>query len=213
VPILKTTATPTGVAVGWHRPGRVEIDLAQPHALVHVLSWPSEQQVLDGAAPAWSWPVELPLAGIDGANLVASIEAGLVALEGSPMEGGQISAPVGDLAAAKVRRMAQILAQRDLALAGGFTWDGSAFDSQPADRMNVIGASVAALGALSAQTPLSIDWTLADNSVRTLSAADVWGLGQALLAHVATQHATARPLRAAIEAAQTVEEVLAVAWP
>lgn len=37
--------------------------------------------------------------------------------------------------------------------------------------------------------------------------------GQALGVHVGAQHATARTLRAAIEAATTVAEVEAVEWP
>jgi hypothetical protein len=60
--------------------------------------------------------------------------------------------------------------------------------------------------------PFSIDWTLADNTVRTLSGADMIAVGQALGQHVAACHIKARALREQINAATTVAEVEAVVW-
>lgn len=104
----------------------------------------------------------------------------------------------------------QIKAARDAAEFGGFTWDGSAFDSDLTSQSRIQGA--AQLAAL-APTTFSIDWTLADNSVRTLNAAQMTAVGEALGAHVATQHAIGRTLRTAIEAATTPGELDAIAWP
>lgn len=67
--------------------------------------------------------------------------------------------------------------------------------------------------ALAALIPdFSIDWTLANNTARNLSAADLANVGAALGMHVAAQHAKARTLRSQIEAATTVAEVDAVTW-
>ena len=47
----------------------------------------------------------------------------------------------------------------------------------------------------------SIDWTLADNTVRTLNAADMIAVGVALGQHVNACHERARVLRGEIESA------------
>jgi hypothetical protein len=67
--------------------------------------------------------------------------------------------------------------------------------------------------ALAAMMPdFTIDWTLANNSVRNLNGEDLANVGAALGMHVAAQQAKARLLRSQIEAATTVAEVDAVTW-
>lgn len=109
----------------------------------------------------------------------------------------------------KAQRWREIRGARDAAEFGGFTWDGSTFDSDAMSQSRIMGA--AQLAQL--DPAFTIDWTLADNSVRNLSAADMVAVGVALGQHVATQHATARTLRAQIQAATTAAEVEAVSWP
>ena len=112
---------------------------------------------------------------------------------------------LSDLQAAK---WAQIKRDRDEAEFGGFTWDGSPFDSDAISQSRIQGAV-----QLAAMAPgFTIDWTLANNSARNLSAADLANVGAALGMHVAAQHAKARTLRSQIEAAATKEEVEAVVW-
>lgn len=91
---------------------------------------------------------------------------------------------------------------------GGFVWDGSPFDSDAASQQKIIGASQWA----SINPNIEIDWTLADNTVRTLTAAQMQQVGQALGAHVDGVYAKARTLRQQIEAATTPAEVEAVQW-
>lgn len=114
------------------------------------------------------------------------------------------------LADLKAEKWAVIKAARDAAEFGGFTWDGSTFDSDLISQSRIQGATQ--LAGLAPMT-FSLDWTLADNSVRTLNALQMIAVGEALGGHVATQHAIGRGLRAAIEAATTPAEVDAVAWP
>ena len=115
-----------------------------------------------------------------------------------------------DLQAAKWK---EIKAERAAREFGGYTWDGSAFDSDEQSQSRIMGAVQMAVLAAAAQQTFEIVWTLADNSVRTLSGADMVAVGLALGTHVGTQHETARTLRAAIEAATTAEELDAIAWP
>ena len=59
----------------------------------------------------------------------------------------------------------------------------------------------------------SDDPWIADNSVRTLSAAQMVAVGVAAGQHVAAQRATARALREQIQAATTPQELEAIVWP
>ena len=116
---------------------------------------------------------------------------------------------LGDIKAAQ---WTAIKAQRDAVEFGGYTWDGSGFDSDSQSQSRIMGAAQLATLAAMAEQPFSIDWTLTDNTVRTLAGADMIAAGQALGVHVGAAHATARALRAAIESATTQAEVEAVQW-
>ena len=108
----------------------------------------------------------------------------------------------------QVAKWEQIKRARVNAEFGGFTWDGSPFDSDAISQSRIQGAL-----QLAALIPdFSIDWTLADNTVRALSGSELAAVGVALGLHVGTQHAKARTLRAQIEAATTADEVDAVVW-
>lgn len=101
---------------------------------------------------------------------------------------------------------------RDAAEHAGFTWDGSVFDSDQISQSRIQGAAQLASIAQMAGQPFTIDWTLADNTVRTLSAADMISVGQALALHINATHERGRQLRAQIEVAQTGPELDAIQW-
>lgn len=111
----------------------------------------------------------------------------------------------------KAERWAAVKAARRAAELGGFTWDGSRFDSDAASQSSIQLAVQSAI--TSPAEGFSIDWTLSDNTRRALSAADMVAVGRALAAHVAAQHATARALREQIDSASSIEEVAAASWP
>jgi len=90
----------------------------------------------------------------------------------------------------------------------GFTWDGSAFDSDAISQNRITGA--VSLAMMSPE--FTIGWTLFDNTVRTLNQTDMLQVGAALGTHVATQFAKGVILREQINAATTPEEVAAVVW-
>ena len=108
----------------------------------------------------------------------------------------------------QVAKWEQIKRARVNAEFGGFTWDGSPFDSDAISQSRIQGAV-----QLAAVAPgFTIDWTLANNSVRNLNGEDLANVSAALGMHIAAQHANARLLRSQIEAATTVAEVDAVTW-
>ena len=112
------------------------------------------------------------------------------------------------LADLKAQQWALIKQARTQAEYAGFTWDGTTFDSDAISQQRISGAVT-----LAQMSPdFVIDWTLADNSVRTLIRAEMVAVGIALGMHVQAQFARAQGLRLQIEAASTPEQVAAVVW-
>lgn len=112
------------------------------------------------------------------------------------------------LADLKAQQWTQIKQSRSAAEYAGFTWDGSTFDSDAISQQRITGAVTMA----QLNPAFEIDWTLADNTIRTLSAPDMISVGLALGVHVATVFAKGQALRAQIEAAATREEVESIVW-
>lgn len=113
---------------------------------------------------------------------------------------------VGEAEALKKAKNAQwekVKQARAAAEYGGFTWDGSTFDSDPISQARINGAVTLA----QMNSAFSIGWTLADNTVRTLTAADMIAVGVALGQHVNACHERARVLRGEIESALAAETV------
>lgn len=112
----------------------------------------------------------------------------------------------------KAAKWAQIKRAREAQEFDKFTWDGSDFDSDLTSQSRIQGAAQLATLAMLNSQPFSIDWTLYDNTVRTLDAADMIGVGQALGVHISTLHGLSRAKRDLIEAAATVEDLEAITW-
>jgi Domain of unknown function (DUF4376) len=110
-----------------------------------------------------------------------------------------------DLKAAQWEIIKQARTQAEYA---GFTWDGSIFDSDAVSQNRITGAVT--LAQLS--VAFTIDWTLANNTVRTLGQMDMFQVGAALGSHVQVQFTRAQELRALIEVATTKAEVEAIVW-
>ncbi|HCP76812.1 MAG: hypothetical protein CML16_04095 [Pusillimonas sp.] len=102
----------------------------------------------------------------------------------------------------------EIKKDRQQAEFGGFTWDGSAFDSDALSQSRIQGAVQLA----QLDPNFSIDWTLADNTTRTLDAADMVAVGVALGVHVNAVHAHGRLRRQQINDAKTIQEVEQIEW-
>jgi hypothetical protein len=108
----------------------------------------------------------------------------------------------------RAEKWAQIKKARNQAEFGTFTWDGSTFDSDAVSQSRIQGAVLLAsqLGEAFSQ-----EWTLADNTQRTLNAAQMLQVGMALATHINQVHAHGRQLRAQINAADA-EALAALHW-
>lgn len=112
---------------------------------------------------------------------------------------------LGDFKAAQWGLIKQ---SRSFAEYAGFTWDGAIFDSDAVSQNRITGAVTLA----QMSTAFSIDWILANNTVRVLNQVDMLQVGAALGNHVADQFSKGVTYRTAIDAASTVAEVQAVVW-
>ena len=87
------------------------------------------------------------------------------------------------------------------------------FDSGARDRTNITDAVLMAQTLAALGQPVSINFTLANNTTVTLNAAQMVEVGLALGAKVQAAYAIARALRTAIAAAPTIAVVQAISWP
>lgn len=101
----------------------------------------------------------------------------------------------------KNQKWQEIKKQRDALEFAGFEFESGLYDSDQVSQGRIMGAALAGVDQI---------WTLKDNSTRLLTAAQLQQLYAAMAQHVAQCHERGRIARAAIEAAQTKEEVEAV---
>lgn len=101
----------------------------------------------------------------------------------------------------KSQKWQELKKQRTQIEFGGFIFEGGLYDSDEISQGRIMGAALAGMDQV---------WTLKDNSTRLLTAAQLVELYAAMAQHVAQCHERGRIARAAIEAAQTKEEVEAV---
>jgi len=92
------------------------------------------------------------------------------------------------------------------------TVGNNTFDADADSQSKIAGAVQLAQLSLMAGQQYSIDWTLVDNSVATLTAQELIAVGVALGTRTSAIYATARNLRSQIEAATTTAEVEAIVW-
>ncbi len=110
-----------------------------------------------------------------------------------------------DLRAAK---LAEIDMARDAAIIGGFEFAGVMYDSDPKSIQRINGAVT-----LSMLDPdFETDWITFDNSVVTLNATQLAGLGVAAGLHEKAQIFKARQLKNQALAATTVSQLNAITW-
>ena len=113
-----------------------------------------------------------------------------------------------DLDQKKADKWVEIKAARDAQEFGTFDWGGYTFQCDEVSQRRIQGA--VQLSAI--DDTLTLDWTLADNSVQNFAASEYVQIGVALATHVSGCHARGRILRQEIESATTETELEAIVW-
>lgn len=101
----------------------------------------------------------------------------------------------------KSQKWQEIKKQRDALEFGGFEFDGGIYDSDTVSQGRILGASIAGVEQV---------WTLADNTTRLLTAAQLQQLYAALQIHTAAAHERGRIARQLIYEATSKEQIKAV---
>nr|WP_320145985.1 DUF4376 domain-containing protein [uncultured Anaeromusa sp.] len=111
----------------------------------------------------------------------------------------------------------RIKAERDRREQAGAPYLGKIIDSDEKSVTRISIAVQAAQAAISAGTAFSLDWTMQDNSVVTMTAAEVVGMSVALATHSNGLHLAARAVHekilAVTDAAELEAAEKAVVWP
>lgn len=113
------------------------------------------------------------------------------------------------LAEARTQAWAAVKKERDTAEAVPFEFEGGMYDPS---KENISGAALAALLAQLAGQEIADEWTLADNTRKTLSGPQIIALGLALTQRVKEIHARGRQLRDLIDNAATPAEAYGYTW-
>ncbi len=106
----------------------------------------------------------------------------------------------------------EINATRDSIEVSGFEYLGSVFDTDEKSFMRILGADNSASKAIQAGLPFEIEWTLADNSKRILTAEEILGFIPAFANYSNTLHIKANTLKQEVQNAQTKEELDNIVW-
>lgn len=102
---------------------------------------------------------------------------------------------------------------RDRLEQSGVPYLGKVLDSDTVSVQRIAIAVQAAQASIAANVPFALSWTMQDNIAVEMDAAQVVGMSVALAQYSDSLHQTARALREKIEAAETAEELEAIAWP
>lgn len=113
-----------------------------------------------------------------------------------------------DLAQSRDAVWSHMKYKREKAEFGAFEWGGYTFDCNEVSQRRLQGA--VQLAAI--DSTMTLDWTLADNTVHTFAAADYVQIGVALANHVNECHERGRILRSQIQSATTYSELEAIVW-
>lgn len=106
----------------------------------------------------------------------------------------------------------RIKAARDAAIASGVTYNGNVYDSNATSQLRLMGAAQMAQIAISSGTAYSVNWTLQNNSLVTLTAQEVIALAMAVGQNYQTLFNKGQSLRSQIMAATTQSQLDAVVW-
>lgn len=207
--ITKPITMPNGAETAIHRVSRIEASDPFLTATVTVLSYPTEAAYLAGANPIWSTPLLMP---VDPGVSIAGVESWLIASD-SIFQGGSILPDAStSLDTAKMRKWAQIKQARAGAIDAPLATPYGVFDCVASVKTNITDAVLMMQTLAAMGQPITVDFTLFDNSVVTLTTTQMVTVGLLLGQKSQLAYNRARVLREQIDAATTLSELEAVSW-
>lgn len=212
--LTKAMSSPNGAYCTHHSVERVLLESGTDFIQATIHSWPTEASRLAGNPPLWQHSYVIPLSSM---TLSGGLREGILAaiLGEAPWSGATsyIGQPA-TLEGLQALRWADIKGERSKREFSTFIWDGSEFDCDEISQRRISNYAAVALDAIANSTAFSEVWTLADNSTRTLTAAEMVEVNNALVANTSSLFATGRSLYDQIYAPGVDETDLAgISWP
>lgn len=199
--IEKPIVTESGVAVGYHEVVSMNVAPDGDALVLNIHSWGTSAARLQYEA------VDRRVEVIRLSELTTC--SGLVEEVGAKLIGAGIFAS-GSMSTQSMtseqltqqRDWADAKARREAMEFGGFTWNNHQFDSTPAAVLRIQGAVLVALVAQASNTTYTEDWTLKDNTILTMTSAEIVQMGLALAEHIRECHEWGRTRRVEIFGAE-----------
>lgn len=206
-----------GVTLSCHVLLKLEVNYEIGLARVSLKSWANEQAYLSGGAAANFWGIDVGQVFLDQGTSVPDVEASLITLAGSPLRGGQRidGSPADELAAMKKRHRENINQWKLLANKSHFEFRGKRIRYAESDQIeiNAVTAVVALRGELPTNDLWPGAWKCDDNTWTPILTVDDWmEFVDAINLRGSVHFDHAQKLKAQVDAAATIEEVLAIQW-
>ncbi len=207
MPIIKEVTAPNGVLVSYHKVGTCLIDYARALATIRVLSWSDQERHDQNLGLAWNWEIDVAL------NLISQYSQDELLVMTEPFTGGGI---VNDntigLEGAKLKKWLQVKQLRQQSIDTDLITPYGVFQCASDERQNITDAVQMATVLTAMEQPVSISWTLRDNSVVVLNAEQMTHVGLLLGQKIQEAHAIARVRRGETYAATSIEELNILSW-
>ncbi|WP_294196539.1 DUF4376 domain-containing protein [uncultured Sphingomonas sp.] len=149
---------------------------------------------------AWQEPCEIDPADLTG-DPIASAAASLMK-GGGYLEGGVIEADQTPLEVRKLTSLKRVDQLREIKVTGGCPTEHGIVQTDDVSIRNILGSVQTASLSAKLETPFSIEWRMADNSVVTLDANEMIAMGVAVMSHIKTCYTRSWALKDAVEACQ-----------
>lgn len=211
--IDKAVTAENGTSVTQHRITSIEVAPSGDALNITGCSWANSVQRAENAAPVARFADRIPFYELSGNGNVVEQVAEYLTGNGVLAGGSIIPGEAATLSDAQLMKWAEVKRWRTEAINSNMTTPYGTFQCSAEDRQNITDAIMLAQTLSAMEQPVSIPWTLADNTVIDLDASMLVNIGLLLGQKVQTAHAIARLLREDITNAETVEDLDLVVWP
>jgi hypothetical protein len=108
----------------------------------------------------------------------------------------------------KASKWAEIKKYRDEEEFSTFIWNGIVLDGDSESQQRIIGTALSAV----LDPTIQVEWTLADNTVQTLTSQNIIDIGKALSTKITSLHAYTRGIREQIQSAIDTTSLDSIVW-
>lgn len=215
MPILHNARAANGITVGYHKALKLEVDLNGDTGSVTVASYTDEQAYQEKLPIAWMWTLSVPVALLSAeGSLLEDIETALVTVDGSPFQNGQIVLDSTlSLDVMKTKKRLEINRARLAANLSSFKFQGKDISFDQLSQLDILSTNGEI--ALTGEMPAGWlgGWIAMDESFVPIDDVPTWTLFyKAMVNQGKANFLRSRQLKAAVNGAQTMEELNLVVW-